>query len=188
MAEPIFTAGLSALSNLVTIFDKVNQQKDAEFFDYIEDTHRELKLIHSNYLQVFTEVQTLIENGEELESIFNTVRSSRLLKEADRRSIINKVDKLLELNKRQQYADFLICIRKYFYGMNIRGGFNTPSNMLQHELKLWIEETKEVSFMRYAREGAAEEALLIMIQNFLSWLRNEWDVIDNEYLKLKYVA
>ena len=179
---------LSALANLVTIFDKVDQRKHAEFSDYIEDTHRELKLIHSNYLQVFTEAQTLIEKGEKLESIFSTVRSSRLLKEADRRSIINKVDQLLELNKRQQYANYLICIREYFYGMDIIGGFNTPSNMLQHELKLWIEDTEKVSFMRYAREGVAEEALLIMIQSFLSSLRDKWNVIDNEYLKIKYVA
>ncbi|HFQ4868388.1 TPA: hypothetical protein ACGUS8_004679, partial [Vibrio vulnificus] len=179
-------AVVSVLANLSTILDffgvKVGNK---DFEDKILDTHNELKKIHNNYSQLFTGVLVQIERGDSLDVVFNDFRSSRVANLGDRKALISKIETLIDRKENARYKDFFMAIREYFYGFNIRGGNNTPSNMLSHELNKWLDYSHK-PHLRHLNEKLARETLIEVITNYINQLELGWENLDAKFNALKY--
>ncbi|MEZ8373683.1 hypothetical protein AB6C91_05185 [Vibrio cyclitrophicus] len=179
-------AGVSVLANFSTILDFLGVKiGNKDFEDKILDTHNELKKIHNNYSQLFTDVLVQIERGDSLDVVFNDFRSSRVANLGDRKALISKIEALIDRKENARYKDFFVAIREYFYGFNIRGGRNTPSNMLSYELNKWLNDSHKPHLRRFD-EKLVRKTLIEVITNYINQLELAWENLDTKFNALKY--
>ncbi|WP_181137459.1 hypothetical protein, partial [Vibrio jasicida] len=126
-----------------------------------------------------------IERGDSLDVVFNEFRSSRVANLGDRKALISKIEALIDRKENARYKDFFIAIREYFYGFNIRGGNNTPSNMLSRELNKWLDDSHKPHLRRF-NEKLARETLIEVITSYINQLDLGWENLDTKFNALKY--
>ncbi len=171
------------IEKLLELLKHRNQFRNKQFAESIDCVFQDLKVIHQDYLQMFTTCLGQLRVEKELSEVTNSLLLNRLEHEAMRRSVSSLADSLAQNKKLEEFEHFFIEVRNYF---SSNGSFptDTRSSILLGEIERCVREQQFGEFV--SSEFSEEEIrqfLSQLVQSMLSDIRSSWLKLSNLYAK-----